>query len=182
VIHPQLSATNSFTVTVQAIHNGPALPAQTNVTVNELTQLVVTNTAVDSDVPPLPLSYLLVNPPAGAAISANGVISWTPAQTQSPGTNQFTTIVTDGSLSATNSFNAFTVQPPPPTLSITLSGINVILSWPSSTDPSFTLFSTPSLLSPNWTSAGAATMVGSQYVVTNAIGGSPASYRLSNQP
>jgi len=48
----QLSDTNSFTVTVQAIHIGPSLPAQTNRTVDEMTQLVVTNTATDNDIPP----------------------------------------------------------------------------------------------------------------------------------
>ena len=39
-----------------------------------------------------------------ASISTNGVITWTPQQTQSPGTNRFTTVVSDGSLKATNSF------------------------------------------------------------------------------
>jgi hypothetical protein len=81
----------------------------------------------------------------------------------------------------TAQFAALTVQPPPPVLNIVRSGANVILSWPSSADPSFALYSTPSLSSPNWTSAGAATVVGGQYVVTNAIAGSPAFYRLSNQ-
>lgn len=81
----------------------------------------------------------------------------------------------------TAQFAALTVQAPPPVLSIVRSGSNVILSWSSSADPAFALYSSPSLSSPGWTSAGTATVVGSQYVVTNAIGGSPAFYRLSNQ-
>jgi hypothetical protein len=104
-----LTATNSFVVTVNAVHNGPALPAQTNQTVNELVTLTVTNAATDNDVPAYALTYSLVNPPTGATInSTNGVITWTPAKNQGPSTNLITTVVTDGSpeaLSATNSFN-----------------------------------------------------------------------------
>ncbi|MFZ0827421.1 MAG: DUF4082 domain-containing protein, partial [Verrucomicrobiia bacterium] len=106
-----LSATNTFTVTVQAIHNGPTLSAGTNQTVNELMLLTVTNTAIDTDIPALPLTYSLVvsnvldgSVVTNAVIDINGVISWTPTEAQGPGTNRFTTVVSDGSLSATNSF------------------------------------------------------------------------------
>ena len=102
-----LSATNSFTVTVSAIHNGPVLPVQADETLNELTTLRVTNTAGDSDLPVLGLTYQLVNPPAGASINTNGIIHWKPGEDQGPGTNVITTIVTDGGtppLSATNTF------------------------------------------------------------------------------
>ena len=40
-----------------------------------------------------------------AVISTNGVISWTPSEGQGPGIYTLTTVVSDGSLSATNSFN-----------------------------------------------------------------------------
>ena len=111
LVNPQLTATNSFTVMVREVNNGPVLPVQTNQTVNELTLLTVTNTASDNDIPSLPLTYSLTVTNLGsdsavtnASISTNGVITWTPQQTQSPGTNRFTTVVSDGSLSATNSF------------------------------------------------------------------------------
>ena len=64
-----LSTTNTFKVTVNAIHNGPVLPAQPNVTINELTLLTVTNTASSADVPPLAFAYALVNPPSGAPLT-----------------------------------------------------------------------------------------------------------------
>jgi hypothetical protein len=102
-----LTATNSFTVIINAVHNGPSLPVQTTETVNELAQLTVTNTAIDSDVPALALTYQLASPPAGANIDTNGIITWTPAKAQGPATNTMTTIVTDNgtpALSATNSF------------------------------------------------------------------------------
>src|SRR5208282_3619164 len=59
------------------------------------------------DIPALALSYQLVVAPVGATISSNGIIIWTPSQSQAPSTNVFTTVVSDSgtpSLSATNSF------------------------------------------------------------------------------
>jgi hypothetical protein len=107
-VNPQLTATNSFTVTVNAIHNGPSLPSQNNLTDNELVPLTVTNTAIDTDVPALTLTYSLVAPsPVNASISTNGIITWTPSQSQSPGTYTISTLVTDNgspNLSASNSF------------------------------------------------------------------------------
>lgn len=107
-----LSVTNTFLVIVNEVNVAPVLPAQTNRTIAELTTLIVTNTATDADLPVNSLSYQLVNPPAGAVISSDGVISWTPSEAQGPSTNIFTTIVTDTnppavnatSLSATNTF------------------------------------------------------------------------------
>jgi hypothetical protein len=105
---PPLSATNTFNVVVNEVNSAPVLPLQTNVTINELTLLTVTNTATDLDIPANVLTYSLVNSPTNAVISTNGIITWTPSQAQSPGTNPITTVVTDNGvppLSATNSFN-----------------------------------------------------------------------------
>jgi hypothetical protein len=89
----------------------PVLPAIGAQTVNELTLLTVTNTATESNIHST-LGYALVNPPAGMAISASGIITWTPQQNQSPSTNLVTTIVTNSNpydlvnphLSATDAF------------------------------------------------------------------------------
>ena len=62
----------------------PILPGQTNRTIAELATLIVTNTATSLGTPANPLTYLLVNPPTGAAISTNGVITWTPARPKVP--------------------------------------------------------------------------------------------------
>jgi hypothetical protein len=104
---PPLSATNSFTVTVNEVNTAPALPAQADRTINELTTLTVTNTATDEDLPANVLTYQLVSAPTGASIDSKGVITWTPSEAQGPGTDTLRTIVTDDgtpSLSATNSF------------------------------------------------------------------------------
>jgi hypothetical protein len=72
--------------------------------VPELALLTVTNLATDNDLPAAPVTYSLVNPPSGAVIDTNGVITWTPTEAQGPSTNTFTTVATDGSEFATNVF------------------------------------------------------------------------------
>jgi hypothetical protein len=107
---PPLSATNSFAVTVTEVNSAPFLPVQTNRTIVELTTLLVTNTATDTDIPANVLTYSLVRPPTGAVIGTNGIIAWTPTAAQGPSTNLITTVVTDNGvppLSATNSFTVF---------------------------------------------------------------------------
>jgi hypothetical protein len=99
-----LNATNSFTVTVNEVNTAPVLPVQTNRTIAELTLLSVTNTATDSDLPANVLAYQLMTAPTGASINTNGLITWTPSEAQGPGSYAITTIVSDGSLNATNSF------------------------------------------------------------------------------
>ena len=116
---PSLSATNTFTVVVNEVNVAPVLPVQTNRTVNELTTLLVTNTATDADLPANTLTYSLIVSPAGMTINtASGVITWTPTEAQGPSTNTVTTKVSDNgvpSLSATNTFlvvvNEVNVEP-----------------------------------------------------------------------
>jgi hypothetical protein len=104
---PSLSTTQSFQVVVTEVNTAPVLPCQTNLVMDELALLVVTNTATDSDVPINLLTYTLLNAPQGAAIDTNGIITWTPTEAQGPSSNLFVTVVTDNGqppLSATNSF------------------------------------------------------------------------------
>jgi len=108
---PPLSATNSFTVIVNEVNVAPALPVIAQTNVNELTLLTVTNTATDSNIHSM-VGYALVSPLTGMSISTSGIITWTPSQAQSPGTNTITTVATSTNnfdlvnpqLSATNSF------------------------------------------------------------------------------
>src|SRR5438105_8233663 len=84
----------SFRANAQ-VNTPPQLNPQPPQTTPELTTLVVTNTATDQDVPAQTLSYSLVNPPTGAAIDTNGIITWTPNEFQGPGSFTITTVVTD---------------------------------------------------------------------------------------
>jgi uncharacterized repeat protein (TIGR01451 family) len=118
LVNPRLTATNSFTVIVLEVNTAPALPAILARTVNEQTLLTVTNTATNSNIHSTILGYGLVNPPAGMSISASGIITWTPAQNQSPSTNTIITVVTNSNpydlvnprLTATNSFTVVVLE------------------------------------------------------------------------
>ncbi len=93
------------------VNVAPVLPVIAQTNVNVLALLTVSNTATESNIHST-VGYTLVNPPAGASINANGIITWTPGLPQGPGTNLITTVVTNfnpydllnPSLSATNSF------------------------------------------------------------------------------
>ena len=103
------SATNSFSVSVLHSNTPPVLPLQTNRTVDELTTLTITNTATDSDLPANSFNYSL-SAPNGAAISSNGIITWTPTELQGPSTNTFAVIVTDNGVPVRTATNSFTVR------------------------------------------------------------------------
>jgi hypothetical protein len=80
----------------------------------------------------------------------------------------------------TAQFAAITnVAGPAPSLQITLASPNVLISWPSSTSSSYALEATPSLSPPvAWTNAGAPTVVGGSYFVTNALAPAAQFFRL----
>lgn len=78
-------------------------------------------------------------------------------------------------LDANNGFLAFTVVP---RLSITTSGGNELLSWPTNFT-GYTLTASPSLLLPTaWTNVSTGTIVGTEYVVTNTPSAASLFYRL----
>jgi O-glycosyl hydrolase len=112
LVNPRLTATNTFTVVVREVNVAPVLPVIASQTVNELTLLVITNTATNANIHSTITGYASVEAPVGAAISANGIFRWTPGQDQSPSTNTVTTIVTNSNpydlasplLTATNRF------------------------------------------------------------------------------
>ncbi len=76
-----------------------------------------------------------------------------------------------------------TYSTPTPTLNIAHSGNNVLLSWPASTPSSYVLEATNVLNSAtiqatNWPNAGTPSIVGTNYVVTNAVSADARFYRL----
>ena len=104
-------ATQRFYRVQLLTNSAPELPIQSSRTIPELLTLSVTNTATDVDLPNDLLTYSLLTAPTNAAITTNGIITWTPTEAQGPGTNVFTTKVTDaGGLSATNSFNVVVTE------------------------------------------------------------------------
>ena len=70
---------------------------------------------------------------------------------------------------------------PPPSLNLLLEGNNLVLAWPATTSTSYLLEATPTLTSAVWTNAGAPSVVGTSFVVTNTIGSRAQYYRLHQQ-
>jgi len=103
---PALSATNSFFVFVRDIASAPLLSQQPDRTVNELTLLIVTNTATENNILPLNVSYKFLSVAPYMTIDANGIIRWTPTEEAGPNSYLITSVVTDNDslYSATNSF------------------------------------------------------------------------------
>lgn len=109
---PPLSAGQVFQVVVEEINSPPVLPRLEDRTVNLGGFLVFTVPASDSDIPTQPLTFRLgAGAPAGAVVSADGLFTWAPSQTQGMTTNLLKVIVTDGSLSATQSFTVVVNEP-----------------------------------------------------------------------
>ncbi|MFM2295160.1 MAG: hypothetical protein RLZZ350_1573, partial [Verrucomicrobiota bacterium] len=110
---PMLSATNHFTVLVSEVNTAPVLSPLGDVTLAVNSNLSVTATATDVDLPANTLTFSLVSAPAGMRIGASsGVITWSPTPLQRPSSNYVTVRVTDNSptpLSDTQSFIVRTV-------------------------------------------------------------------------
>jgi methyl coenzyme M reductase subunit C len=107
---PPLTASRSFTVVVQEINVPPALAVIDDRAINSGALMTFNASATDPDIPAQTLTFMLgPGAPAGAAISAGGLFTWTPAGAQSPSTNRIAVIVGDNgapSLAATQHFNA----------------------------------------------------------------------------
>jgi Putative Ig domain len=110
-----LSDTNTFTVVVNEINTPPQLTVPATQTIDELTPLTVSVSAIDSDIPANPLTFSLIASPTGMTIDPNsGAIAWTPTEAQGPSTNTITVVVTDSNPAAVNAqhlrvTNSFTV-------------------------------------------------------------------------
>src|SRR5512136_2483021 len=94
-----LTDSETITVHVNEVNVAPILGAIGNLNVNELTLLTFTATATDADIPTQTLTFSLSGTiPAGASMTSAGVFTWTPTEAQGPGDYTFDVVVSDGSL------------------------------------------------------------------------------------
>jgi len=151
---PGLSATNAFKVIVTEVNSAPVLTVPDNQTITELSRLVVTNTATDSDVPANTLTFSLVSPPAGMSIDpSSGVLTWTPTEAQGPSTNVISVKVTDNgtpALSDSKSFKVKIVQALPAILSVGVSRESVTMTWSAISGKVYRVQYKPDLAQPAW--------------------------------
>jgi hypothetical protein len=93
-----LSDRSSFTIIVEEVNNhAPVLTVPDDLSIDELTTLVLTNTFTDADLPPpVTPTFSLASAPEGMLIDpSTGVLVWTPSESQGPSTNLITVRVTD---------------------------------------------------------------------------------------
>jgi hypothetical protein len=112
---PSLSASRTFTATVNEVNRAPVLAAINDQTVKAGQPVSFTATASDADLPAQTLSFSLEpGSPAGASITPAGVFAWTPTPAQAPSTNIVTIRVSDNgtsSLSDTRSCKIMVEKP-----------------------------------------------------------------------
>ena len=88
----------------------PVLTVPPDQSINELTSLVVTNSATDTNILANALTFSLVSAPRGVDIdSRTGVLTWTPSEAQGPSTNLITVQVTDDGATPLYDRESFTV-------------------------------------------------------------------------
>jgi hypothetical protein len=93
-----VSAAGSVFIDVVPVNDPPVLGALDDREVDEGATLSFTATATDVDVPAQPHTFSLgAGAPAGAAITGDGLFTWTPAEDQGPGSYDITIRVTDDS-------------------------------------------------------------------------------------
>jgi hypothetical protein len=102
LINQRLSATNSFTVTVNEINLAPMLINPGDRAVVEEQPLSLNLLAIDTDLPVNPLTFDLITGPPGLVVSPAGALNWTPTEAQGPGVYPVAVRVTDLNESAVN--------------------------------------------------------------------------------
>jgi hypothetical protein len=175
---PPLSATNSFTVVVTEVNGAPVLPIVSDLTTTNSSNLTVTNTALDLDLPANEMYYVLTVSPAGASIGTNGIIKWHPAANQAGTTNLFETVVTDSGippLSATNSFQVIVESTapidPPVIQDIRFLAGAVIITWKTVAGSNYRLQFQDNLGAPEWSDFSPDFVAeGTSVTATNIVG------------
>jgi hypothetical protein len=109
---PGLSAAATFQVTVREVNRPLSLGLLPDLAVDEEVPLTFTAVATDPDIPAGSLRFALApGAPAGAAIDPEtGRFSWTPSESQGPGTYSITVRVGDGGTPELTSTRTFSVH------------------------------------------------------------------------
>jgi uncharacterized repeat protein (TIGR01451 family) len=87
-------------------------------------------------------------------------------------------VVTNTLVASANRF--YRLVKSPQTLSVVRVGTSVVISWPAVSSTAVLKKTSDLSASPVWTTAGAATLIGNRYYVTNSISASRSFYRLYN--
>ena len=180
---PALSDAQSLTITVNEVNTAPVLGSIANQTITAGSQLIVTNSATDADIPANTLTFSLdPGAPAGAGIDpANGLFTWTPSTNQAPSTNAVTVRVADNGFPTLSDAKTFTIvvntAAPLQFTSITMSVNSVVtLIWTSQSGKTYRLEFKDDLDQTNWNTLGDFNATGNATSATNTVSGTPQRY------
>ena len=88
----------------------PVLSVPADQTIDELTTIVVTNTATAANPSATQLTFSLTSAPAGATLDpVAGVLTWTPTEAQGPSTNRIGVQVRDNGTPSLSDIRSFTI-------------------------------------------------------------------------
>src|SRR5207247_1371079 len=97
-------------VIVNEVNSAPVLTVPANQTINELSTLVLTNTATDANLPANTLTFSLVSAPSGVSLDSNSrSVDWRAAQARGPRTNLIQVQVTENVTAALSDTQSITV-------------------------------------------------------------------------
>lgn len=106
---PVRSDTEPVTIVVNEANIAPVINSVSPKTVAEGSVLQFVVTATDPDSPPNGFDFSLAGAPSGASITPGGTFSWTPTESQGPGTVSFDIVATDDGVPAMSSSVVVTV-------------------------------------------------------------------------
>jgi hypothetical protein len=104
-----LSVTSSFEIIIHEANVAPVLGTLSNYTVNAGQTISFTASATDADVPANILSFSLLSPPAGAAITIGGLFNWRPGVALANTSNVLQVRVQDNGAPVSNDTRSFSV-------------------------------------------------------------------------
>ena len=167
----------------------PVLAALASRTVNAGSNLVLTATVTDTNVPAPALTFSLLSGPTNAALAqvnnTNASLSWRPLVTQSGTTNAFALKVADNytpSLSATQKFTV-TVNPlTPPAAAVALTNGQLGFQINGQTGPDYAVEASSNLLNWNTVFLTNSPAMPFQWATTNLMGLPAQFYRIQAGP
>ncbi len=106
---PNLSANQTFTVTVREVNRAPVLAAIADQTVRPAETFTLTFAASDPDLPANTLTFSLDAAPANASVTSDGVFTWTPGFDLAGTTNSVVVRVTDNGAPALSGSQSFAI-------------------------------------------------------------------------
>lgn len=107
---PPLAAVQHFDVIVREVNSPPVFPPFALLTVRELEPLRHALAAMDADIPAQRLQFSLISGPQGFTVSPEGILDWTPQESQGGAVYPVTVGITDDGVPALSATGSILIQ------------------------------------------------------------------------